>query len=371
MGRDSWLRNARLVTGLLLLFGVAACGEDEEGPGEPLPTPEVAYVGSETCGTCHQATYDEFVLSGHPYKLNKVENGVPPTYPFSSVPEPPAGYTWNDVTYVIGGFGWKARFIGSDGYIITQGGKNQYNLATQEWVDYHKDEQKPYDCGRCHTTGYTEEGNQDGLPGIVGQWALPGIQCEECHGPGSFHVENPSTFRMTVDTRAEACGRCHNRGGLNDTIPAKGGFIRHHEQYNELLASPHAALSCVTCHDPHTGVLYNDQEGAVAIKVACEDCHTSARQSILDGPLGSKKGDFDCETCHMPYVAKSAVTLRPYVGDVRSHLFRIDPDSLAEPFTPDGSYANHYVTTEFACLSCHGGKDKAWAAKNAGKIHGP
>jgi len=59
------------------------------------------------------------VQTGHPYKLNKVENGQPPEYPFSEVPQPPEGYTWDDVAYVIGGYGWKARFIDHDGFIIT------------------------------------------------------------------------------------------------------------------------------------------------------------------------------------------------------------------------------------------------------------
>ena len=92
---------------------------------------------------------------------------VPPTYPFSEVPDRPVGFAWDDISYVIGGFEWKARFIGTDGYIITAGGGNQYNLATDEFVDYHKDELKPYDCGTCHTTGYQPDGNEDGLEGMV------------------------------------------------------------------------------------------------------------------------------------------------------------------------------------------------------------
>ena len=69
------------------------------------------YVGHDACQPCHSAIYDDYIQSGHPYKLNKVEGGTPPTYPFSEVPSPPDGYTWDDVTYVIGGYGWKARFL--------------------------------------------------------------------------------------------------------------------------------------------------------------------------------------------------------------------------------------------------------------------
>jgi len=83
------------------------------------------YVTGATCDDCHSDYYDDvYMSSGHPYKLNKVEGGVPPVYPNGpQVPNPPAGMTWNDVSYVIGGYGWKARFIGTEafnqGYIYT------------------------------------------------------------------------------------------------------------------------------------------------------------------------------------------------------------------------------------------------------------
>ena len=209
-GVERLLRSAAVI---LLTLGIAACG-DSDTPAQPDPDPDpevpeeppltLAYVGSEGCGYCHTERYGELRRSGHPYKLNRVVDGQPPVYPFSEVPSPPNGLSWDDISYVIGGFGWKARFIGLDGYIITEGGNNQFNLATGEWVDYHTDEKKPYDCGRCHTTGYQADGHQDGLEGINGQWAEPGIGCEACHGPGSLHARSPTNIPMTVDSRAEA-----------------------------------------------------------------------------------------------------------------------------------------------------------------------
>jgi hypothetical protein len=94
-------------------------------PGPPGTAGEAAgaagaeYAGSETCSVCHSEIYKVFGKSGHPWKLNKVVDGQPPDYPFTEVPEPPEGYTWDDVTYVIGGYNWKARFIDQNGYIIT------------------------------------------------------------------------------------------------------------------------------------------------------------------------------------------------------------------------------------------------------------
>ncbi len=351
---------------------LSACSDDEAGTVADPAELAVTYIGSDACAQCHTQPTLDVIKSGHPYKLNKVVNGQPPSYPFSTVPDPPAGVSWNDVTYVIGGFGWKARFLGTDGYIITAGGQNQYNLATGGWSDYHKDEVKPYDCGACHTTGYSSAGHQDGLEGIIGTWSEPDIQCEACHGPGSAHAENPTGVPVSVDTRAEQCGSCHNRGGVNNVVIAKGGFIRHHEQYNELQQSTHRNLDCVTCHDPHTGIVYNDLEGAQALNAECDDCHTTALASLQTAPLAAfQKDTLACMDCHMPKAAKSAVSLAPFVGDISSHIFAINSDSLAEQFSTDGSTANPYITTEFACLSCHPNETKGWAAVYADSIHGP
>ena len=201
--------------------------------------------------------------SGHPYKLNKVD-GAPPTYPWSSVPYTPTGYTWDDVTYVIGGYGWKARFVDNQGYIVT-GEAVQYNLATQDWVGYHADEDpgtKPYNCGKCHTTAWIDYDDnahphrQDGLPGMAGTFSQPGVTCEACHGPGQAHVDSyGDPDLITVDNTSLMCGNCHTRDE-NRRIAASGGFIKHHEQYDEMVNSPHRGMSCNTCHDPHKSTKY-------------------------------------------------------------------------------------------------------------------
>ncbi|MCP4285910.1 MAG: hypothetical protein GY792_15885, partial [Gammaproteobacteria bacterium] len=171
-------------------------------PGEDASV-RLEYVGSEKCGECHEAEYQKFILSGHPYKLTKIVNSEPPAFPYDDVTggvtEPPAGYTWDDVSYVIGGYGWKARFIDQNGYIITgdEDATTQWNYINEDaeldagWVPYHAGEEKPYNCGTCHTTGYQPEGHQDDMEGIIGTWVFPGVQCEECHGPGNLHSADP------------------------------------------------------------------------------------------------------------------------------------------------------------------------------------
>jgi hypothetical protein len=333
------------------------------------------YVTAETCEDCHQQNYDDlFMKSGHPYKLNKVDGG-PPTFPMGTspgVPNPPTGFTWNDITYMIGGYGYKARFMNSDGYILTtgvEGTETQYNLPRPdlgtglpaEWVDYEgaASVPKPYTCGSCHTTGwqtFADNGgvNQDGLEGIIGTWEETGIRCEECHGPGvntiaagGGHVVSQSAAEINRDPTAELCGGCHFRD-TNHNVLASGGYIKHHEQYDELINGGKNTFNCTQCHDPHVGIRY-DQGGIV---MQCEDCHTSVTLNHIPGP--------ECEDCHMGRASKSARAVHLYEGDIRTHLFTIDTDSLKtkddmfflDPTSGD-THTNPYITLDFACYTCH------------------
>ncbi|MCO5183149.1 MAG: hypothetical protein M9918_20750 [Anaerolineae bacterium] len=316
------------------------------------------FIGSEACAECHQDIYDVFARSGHPWKLNKVVDGNPPDYPFSNVPRPPDGYTWDDIAYVIGGYNWKARFIDHEGFIITgdEDGTTQYNLRNDEidlgndWVAYHAGEEKPYDCGSCHTTGYVAEGNQDGLPGLVGTWALDGIQCEECHGPGSNHASYPLSFQPVMDRDSEACGDCHVRGG-SEEVNASDGFIQHHEQYEELFQSKHITIDCVVCHDPHTGVVQLRQDGVQTTRTQCENCHFD--QASNAGNETHESVAIDCIDCHMPRVTKSAVgDVERFTGDLRTHLMAIDPQQIGQ-FSEDGTVALSQLSLDFACRGCH------------------
>jgi len=228
----------------LALMIAAGCKKDEaEGPDT------LEFAGSSTCAECHETIYDKFMESGHPYKLNKVTGGIQPSYPFTpdNIPTP-AGYDWSDITYVIGGYGWKARFLDENGFIITANADTQYNLEDGSQVAYHASDPigtKPYDCGRCHTTGWVhvDDGGarQDGLPGMDGEFFAGGVHCEACHGKGNIHAFTEEDDDITIDKSAAACGTCHYRNA-DHSIAASGGFIKHHEQYDEMISGPHAKL---------------------------------------------------------------------------------------------------------------------------------
>jgi hypothetical protein len=335
------------------------------------------YVQGLTCGECHENYFTEvYSMSGHPYKLNKVEGGVAPTYPNGpGVPNPPAPMTWADVSYVIGGYGWKARFIGTEafnqGYIYTPAaGQNQWNLMPPPpWSDYHPGELKPYDCGTCHTTGWQSVDDnggvhQDGLTGFLGTFEEQGVTCEQCHTDpatglgGATHVSTQSADDITVDASSDLCGTCHQRGGADSHIEASGGWIRHHEQFNEFSNSVHfgAGVGCNDCHDPHLGTRY-DMGGFIA---SCTTCHADEAANFNHLEV-FPAGDEKCITCHMSQATKSAVadaTNPNFVGDVKTHIFTINPGEFNKDyfFSADGSLvetAAEGVTLDFVCYQCH------------------
>jgi nitrate/TMAO reductase-like tetraheme cytochrome c subunit len=341
------------VLAALLLAAALWLWQGNSGSAEP------TYVGAETCKMCHSGKYNTWREAGHQSVLLTADEAQARSLP---VPE---GVNWSDVSYVIGGYKWKIEgWLDHDGYFITKvNGQeilNQYNVMTGRWVQGKTGDNVQYTCGSCHTTGYSASGNQDGKPGLVGTWAFRGIQCEQCHGPGSDHAGSGGGAAMTIDTSSASCGACHVRGDPNQ-IPAKDSkYIRHHEQYNELLQSPHESLDCVDCHDPH-------KKGAESFRTTCASCHGDVAEAY-QGTIMDDSG-VTCTDCHMPLAGKSAESLGEHKGDLKAHLFKINTDPNAKFVSDDGQFVNGYLTLDFSCLQCHPSQDAQWAADNAEGFH--
>lgn len=352
---------------VVIILGLLVFASFGTSPTVAVEMTGAEYVGKDACKECHTEKYEEFIKSGHGWKLNKVVDGKPPVYPFTELPELPEGVTWDDVTYVIGGYNWKARFVGKDGFIITgeEGDSeylNQYNFANPVvgneagWAKYHSGEERPYNCGTCHTTGYSPEGHQDDLPGLIGTWEETGITCERCHGPASLHVSNPRGVSLTLDRDSELCGECHLRGS-SEAVNASGGFIQHHEQYEELFQSKHIALDCTVCHDPHLGVVQLRKAKEPTTRTQCENCHYE-QVKYQNSPVHTAM-KVACVDCHMPRVTKSAVgDAAKFTGDIRTHLMAIDFEQIGQ-FSEDGKTALSQLGLNFACRSCHSEAGKA------------
>lgn len=410
--------------------------------------PDGEFISSEDCGVCHTVNYASFAQTGHPFKLNKVVNDQQPIYPFTTLNgilqrvfdddlDIPGGFadpvpgtdnglstpvTWADVSYVIGGYFWKARFVDQAGAIVT-GTEVQYNFETNAMSAYHNNEQdKPYNCGNCHTTGWRHNDaalnpdRQDGLAFMDGTFFEGGIHCEACHSAGSAHAKfrggivRDAQPRSLLELSAAdagyglpiACGECHTRDGERDypsylsgfdnalaaaavadtrpdemggRIASKGGLIRHHEQYDEILGiDPDTLLTvrspsflgahgdCNICHNPHGSSVnvnnssYTGIPGVDPTNGGCLGCHADYDTTLRSGGM---QGLY-CSDCHMPDLAKSATSVaaeadRPAVGDVRSHIFSIALDSTQPQFTVDGAFAYPAIDEDWSCRTCHNG----------------
>jgi len=233
-------------------------------------------------------------------------------------------------------------------------------------------------CLDCHEDMASDKGN---VHMKLADFEVSGgykTGCESCHGPGSDHAAAPTTDNIdrvyefvhqdnslgglerygeliTPDNDRDdpnfLCGTCHNRGYTNH-IDASSGFVRHHEQWDEFVSGPHydAGFTCLTCHDQHKRTIW-DGDG---IKLNCGTCHPEEVQTK------NHNDEADCLDCHMPYAAKSGTKRGQsgYKGDVRSHLFRITPNTESM-FTEDGKWVRDDDTREaslspaYTCLGCH------------------
>jgi hypothetical protein len=348
---------------------------------EALPEPELlSYVGSASCAGCHNGEHETFVKTGHNFKIQKVINGEQPAFPYT--PEttitgaidllqfagPDADGTtnnalgapvsYNDVSYVVGGYHWKMRWLDKEGYIVT-GTNVQYNIRNSDGTlnvpanhlndpdvmgNYKTgDMNYQYKCGNCHTTGWKSTTDvaggdirnpdrQDDLPGMGGTFAEQGVQCEACHGAGSEHVKAPSkdnitkiaVARITEDFLADdmgygkavTCAECHTRDGekdyptyiskYNEAFPngsqvggriiTSGGLAQHHQTGDEILG---------VVPEDHGTYKAGDEIGPKSA-MACTTCHDSHKSTVnqdsVDGlHTGAVK---ECTACHTGALAK-------------------------------------------------------------------
>jgi predicted CXXCH cytochrome family protein len=72
-------------------------------------------------------------------------------------------------------------------------------------------QEKNEKCLPCHTTGYGRGGFGQADPKID----LGGVQCEECHGPGSLHASTADKTKITRTPSAAVCARCHQEMSIH------------------------------------------------------------------------------------------------------------------------------------------------------------
>jgi hypothetical protein len=167
-------------------------------------------------------------------------------------------------------------------------------------------------CFACHTTYATTDSKFDASR------AVPGIHCEQCHGPGVQHIN-----AIHADQREEAlktifnpallspagsvdfCGACHRTTlDVVESTEAYGPINVRFQPYrlekSRCWGTPgDARLTCVACHNPHEPLLHD----ASSYDQHCLACH-AARGSESVGhdatPAVCPVATSNCTSCHMP-----------------------------------------------------------------------
>ena len=372
---------------------------------QPHAQKKARFVGSAECRKCHEEKFHDWKASMHSKMIQDVrKNPDVVVADFSKLPED-ADFRLDEVVYTIGGK-FKQRYMIPtviDGKKDFRLGNYQWNTQTRRWQHFkpwkywyhdaypHDNRQFPTSntCDGCHFNGYMATEKR----------VEPSIACENCHGPGSEHVEHndspvyKASLHDPIRTN-EICLQCHMRN--RDKRLEKDPYISHlwmkakdypagyeagrplidykmaapfiygveskefwpngaakknRTQGNEFVRDAMYAhgITCINCHDPHklTNTAQKPEGNA-----ACMKCHSfnsiiGPHQPSLEAHTHHRhdsKGSL-CIECHMPktgrHTGKSPLT-------VRSHMFRF--------VSPAETKALGMPPETNACYACHNDK---------------
>jgi predicted CXXCH cytochrome family protein len=207
-------------------------------------------------------------------------------------------------------------------------------------------------CLPCHTVGY---GLPSGFVSVDSTPQLTNVQCENCHGPGSNHINDPNTFPLTMHYESTFCGVCHEScHGLcgTDTHPQLEQWqtSKHARALADLTNAPGQQDECLQCHSTDYRLAPADrkptlQDAQYSVEcVACHMPHGSPNIGQLRLPP-----HLLCAECHtMQGVTPPAVPAQPQSEVLHSvGGYQVDGGLLTAPYT------QHWWGIPNECSACH------------------
>jgi hypothetical protein len=297
------------------------------------------YIGSDKCGACHAAHAHGFasnsmsrametidrceVLRRNPrlawsdgayrYLIEKTATGYPYTvtdgthtaeamllYAFG---QGKAGQTY---VYEKDGQYYESRvsyFQERKGLDLTMGAQNLPPANIEQALGRRITAAEARECFGCHTTA-ARRGNELQLEKYEA-----GVQCEDCHGPGSDHVASiadgkpkPGTIRslkgLSAEETNDLCGSCHRTWETVMLLQIRGTANVRFQPYrltnSKCFLSGDRRIACTGCHNPHAAL----ETGQKAYDTKCTACHNASTAA------GARKvcnvASENCVNCHMP-----------------------------------------------------------------------
>ena len=136
-------------------------------------------------------------------------------------------------------------------------------------------------CQGCHTVNQRGNASPDSTGGWIGTQdpRYHDVQCENCHGPGLTHVQNPDATQPLAPLSVGldltvGCGECHN--GVHHP------FVEEWEQsgHGTVIAQPAGRAECQGCHTGQAALRawgitadYIEKNSATHLPIVCGVCH--------------------------------------------------------------------------------------------------
>jgi hypothetical protein len=194
-----------------------------------------------------------------------------------------------------------------DGLDLTIGHDSKPRATLSEELGRVLSDAAVFKCFPCHTS----EGVLDRK--LHFDLMRPGVTCENCHGPGSQHLEaiqsrnwkhlhifNPG--RLEPGDLNDFCGTCHRT--TYDVLEANAHgilnvrFQPYRLEHSRCYDPTDKRISCVACHDPHVD-LVTDLE---SYDPKCLACHlrSGEKPTLTRRAATCPRAAKACVGCHMP-----------------------------------------------------------------------
>ncbi len=253
---------------------------------------------------------------------------------------------------------------------------------------YVKDDQKCMECHEEYMTDYEKTAHAKAFKHNPKADAI-GMDCENCHGPMSKHLDAPKKrpalavsfgkeAGLASHNKASICLQCHEKGKRmqwQGSVHDRAGLscdschsIRDLRVKEQVCYSCHpktraefqrpshipvreGKVSCTGCHNPHGSVgptLLNE----VSVNDTCYTCHADKRGPFLWEHAPVRE---NCMNCHTPHGSVHANLLKvkpPFLCQQQCHAATGHPSGALSGTGLAGSSPS-YALLGKSCLNCH------------------